>query len=201
MYCYKYQFRLKSSNCKLRLKPLLLWHFLVWWKWKRATGHHSESYCKAAGWRFSVKQPYSPCPYSLWGIDNMAMRVMNSESLGRLSSCLCVCVCVHACPAALLATAAITEQYHAAWHTSWICTHLYWERRPVPMRQRDREKQRRKGEEGKRRAGDNGGQRCHSQEDGGEERFILKVRWNRFNTLQKTQSKSPAPANPLPVSP
>lgn len=48
----------------------------------------------------------------------MVMRGMNSESLGRLSSCLCMCVCLSmcACPAALLATAAITEQHQAAEH-------------------------------------------------------------------------------------
>lgn len=56
LYCYKCQFRLKSSNCKFRLKPLLLWHILVWWKWKRAIGHHSESYSKVVGWRSRVRQ-------------------------------------------------------------------------------------------------------------------------------------------------
>lgn len=62
------------------------------------------------------RAPTWPC--SLWETGNMVMRGMNSESLGRLSSRVCVCWCEHVCtcPAALLATAAITEQHQAAEH-------------------------------------------------------------------------------------
>lgn len=99
------------------------------------------------GWSSRVKQQHIfsstwTCSHS--DTSSMVMREMNSESLGRLSSCPCVCVCVCTrvcvCPAALLATASITVQHQAAEHdTHQLDLHLHWERRPVPMRQGERE--------------------------------------------------------------
>lgn len=101
------------------------------------------------GWSSRVKQQHIfsstwTCSHS--DTSSMVMREMNSESLGRLSSCPCVCVCVCVCtrvcvcPAALLATASITVQHQAAEHdTHQLDLHLHWERRPVPMRQGERE--------------------------------------------------------------
>lgn len=101
------------------------------------------------GWSSRVKQQHIfsstwTCSHS--DTSSMVMREMNSESLGRLSSCPCVCVCVctRVCVCVQLLSWPLrpllcSTKQQSMTHTSWICTHLHWERRPVPMRQGERE--------------------------------------------------------------
>lgn len=125
------------------------------------TCHQSESYSKALGWHSWVKQQQpSPCPThtltptwlcSLRETGNMVMKGMNSESLGRLFSrpvCVCPSVCARACVCVQLLSWPLrpllnSTKQQSMTLTSWICTHLRWERRPVPMRQGENEKVRR----------------------------------------------------------
>lgn len=134
------------------------------------------------GWSSRVKQQHIfsstwTCSHS--DTSSMVMREMNSESLGRLSSCPCVCVCVCTrvcvCPAALLATASITVQHQAAEHD----THQLDLHTP-PLREEacanETRRKRGTGRWGRVMAGNNGA------------KAILQVRWI-WNTLQMTLIK------------
>lgn len=134
------------------------------------------------GWSSRVKQQHIfsstwTCSHS--DTSSMVMREMNSESLGRLSSCpcVCVCLCVHTCVCVSSCSLGHCVHYCAApssraWHTPAGSA--------PPLREEacanETRRKRGTGRWGRVMAGNNGA------------KAILQVRWI-WNTLQMTLIK------------